>query len=141
MKIVSGTRSPREFTSVEECVEDTIVEVGNHIVLGAPLGLGKPNQLVNAFFRRAVRDPSLRLTILTALSLEKPKPASDLEERFLAPYLARHYGDYCELEYVQALRAGTLPSNALEHPHTPKAIVLQHLLLLELEEQGYLRAA
>jgi len=28
----------------------------------------------------------------------------------------------------------------LEHPHTPKEVILQHLLVMELEEHGYLRA-
>ena len=50
---------PREFSSVEACVEQVIASVGKDIVLGAPLGLGKPNQLINAFFRRAKDDPTL----------------------------------------------------------------------------------
>jgi len=105
----------REFSTVEACVEYAIAAVGKEIVLGAPLGLGKPNQLVNAFFRRAKEDPSVRLTIFTGLSLERPKPASDLEARLLEPYLARHFGDYCELEYMRAMRAGTLPDNVCVH--------------------------
>ncbi len=107
--------APRDFSTVEACVEHAIAAVGKEIVLGAPLGLGKPNQLVNAFFRRAREDPSITLTIFTGLSLEKPKPANDLEARLLAPYLARHFGNYCELEYMQAIRAGTLPSNVRVH--------------------------
>jgi len=107
--------APRDLGTVEACVEHAIGAVGREIVLGAPLGLGKPNQLVNAFFRRAAQDPSIRLTIFTGLSLEKPKPASDLEAKLLDPYLARHFGDYCELEYMQAIRAGTLPPNVRVH--------------------------
>jgi len=106
---------PREFTSVEACVEQVIASVGKDIVLGAPLGLGKPNQLINAFFRRAKDDPALRLTIYTALSLEKPRPSSDLEARFLEPFVARQFGDYVELEYMRAIRAGTLPPNVIVH--------------------------
>ena len=107
--------TPREFSTVEECVEHALAEVGNEIVLGAPLGLGKPNQLVNAFFRRASEDPSIRLTIFTGLSLERPRPSDDLEARLLEPYLARHFGTYCELEYMRAIRAGTLPPNVTVH--------------------------
>lgn len=109
------SNTPRDLSTVEECVEHAIARVGKDIVLGLPLGLGKPNQLVNAFFRRAREDPSIRLTIFTGLSLEKPKPASDLEARLLEPYLARHFGNYCELEYMQAIRAGTLPPNVCVH--------------------------
>ena len=107
--------SPRDVSTVEACVEHALAAVGKEIVLGVPLGLGKPNQLVNAFFRRAAGDPSIRLTIFTGLSLEKPKPASDLEARLLDPYLTRHFGDYCELEYMQAIRAGGLPPNVRVH--------------------------
>ncbi len=107
--------SRRDLSTVEACVEHALAEVGKEIVLGVPLGLGKPNQLVNAFFQRAAEDPSIRLTIFTGLSLEKPKPASDLEARFLDPYLARHFGDYCELAYMRAIRAGTLPPNVRVH--------------------------
>jgi acyl-CoA hydrolase len=107
--------APREFSTVEACVEHAIAEVGKEIVLGTPLGLGKPNQLLNAFFRRAREDPSIRLTIFTGLSLEKPKPASDLEARLLDPYLVRHFGDYCELDYMRAIRADTLPPNVRVH--------------------------
>ncbi len=107
--------TPREFTDVETCVDQAIAVVGKKIVLGAPLGLGKPNQLMNAFFRRAAADPSIDLTIFTALSLEKPKPASDLEARFLDPYLDRHFGSYVELDYMKAIRARALPRNITVH--------------------------
>ena len=60
--------TPREFSTVEACVDAVIATLGKDIRLGAPLGLGKPNQLINAFFRRAKDDPSLSLAIYTALS-------------------------------------------------------------------------
>ena len=40
---------------------------GDQIVLGMPLGMGKPNPLANAMYRAASADPDLSLTILTAL--------------------------------------------------------------------------
>jgi len=109
------SRWPKEFTTVDECVDAVIAAVGPKIVLGAPLGLGKPNQLMNAFFQRARRDPSIHLTIFTALSLEIPKPESDIEERFLTPFIERHFGSYVELDYMRAIRAGDLPRNVVVH--------------------------
>ncbi len=100
-----------KFTEVEQAVEATIKRVGKNLVLGLPLGLGKPNQLVNAFFRKAVNDPSIHLRIITALSLEKPRPKSEVEARFLVPFVERLFGDYHELEYMQALRKNALPPN------------------------------
>lgn len=93
-----------------------ILAVPGPIVLAAPLGLGKPNQLLNAVYRAIAAQPSRPLQILTALSLTPPKPSSDLERRFLEPFLARHFGsDYPVLEYVQALKSGSLPSHIKVH--------------------------
>jgi len=99
------------LSDVEQCVEQTIEMVGKHIVLGLPLGLGKPNQLANAFYRRAVNDSSISLRILTALSLEKPRPKNDMEAKFLVPFVERLFGDYEELEYTKAVRNKSLPDN------------------------------
>lgn len=96
---------------VESAVEAILERVGRNIVLGVPLGLGKPVPLVNALYRRAVADPSIRLRILTALSLEKPRGASALERAFLEPFVARVYGDCPDLDYLPALREDRLPPN------------------------------
>jgi len=85
--------------------------VGRRIVLGLPLGLGNATHSANALIARAAADPSIHLTIFTALTLEKPRPSSDLERRFLAPVVERLFGDWPELAYARALRAGTLPPN------------------------------
>jgi acyl-CoA hydrolase len=106
---------PREISTVESCVDYALSELGNQIVLGAPLGIGKPNQLVNAFYRRACSDPALRLVIFTGLSLERPRATDDLEARLLEPYFARHFGNYCDLEYMGDIRRGTLPPNVQVH--------------------------
>ena len=66
---------PEILTDVGECVDAVLRRVGPRIVLALPLGIGKPTPLVNEFFRRALRDPSINLTILTALSLLKPVAA------------------------------------------------------------------
>ncbi|HET7651121.1 MAG TPA: acetyl-CoA hydrolase/transferase C-terminal domain-containing protein [Gammaproteobacteria bacterium] len=99
------------LTELDACVDAVIARVGKRIVIGTPLGIGKPNHLLNAFYRRAQADRSLSLKIMTALSLEKPGWHSDLERRFLEPFVQRQFGDYPELDYMQALHAGTLPPN------------------------------
>ena len=102
---------PAIYQSAEKCVDDVIKRVGKNIVLGMPLGLGKANHVANALYRRAAKDPNMNLTIITALSLERPSPSSELERRFLEPFIERIFGGYVDLEYVKALRKGALPSN------------------------------
>lgn len=102
------TRFHPDADSVADAI---IAEVGKNIVLGLPLGLGKANHIANALYERAAADPSIRLTIFTALTLEKPRAKSELERRFIAPVIERLFGDYPELAYAQALRHGTVPNN------------------------------
>jgi acyl-CoA hydrolase len=97
--------------SVQECVDRTIATVGNHLVVGAPLGLGKPVQLMNAFYERALADASLNLHFVTALCLELPRPSSELEAKLSDPILERLFGDYEELAFIGPFRDGTLPEN------------------------------
>jgi len=96
---------------VEECVDAVIKKVGKKIILGLPLGLGKPNNFVNELYNRAKKDKSIELTICTALSLERPAWSSDLERRFLEPFVKRLFDGYVDLEYVKDMRGGTIPSN------------------------------
>ena len=102
---------PIYYQNVEKCVDEVIKRVGKNIVLGMPLGLGKANHVANEFYRRAEEDPSLNLTIITALSLERPEPNTELERRFIGPFIERVFGGYIDLAYVKALRKGELPSN------------------------------
>lgn len=99
------------LSSVTQCVEETIAVVGPHLVLGAPLGLGKPVQLMNAFYQRVAGDSSLSLHIVTALCLEVPKPSSPVEEHLAGPIMQRLFGDYEELAFLAPYRAGNLPGN------------------------------
>lgn len=107
----NGHLMPELFDDVGECVEATLRRVGKRIVLALPLALGKPVPYVNELCRRALRDPSIELQIFTALSLRKPVASSDLERRFLEPFVERVFGNFPELDYVEAVRNGTLPSN------------------------------
>ena len=103
--------APQLFDDAGECVEATLRRLGNRLVIGAPLAIGKPNALLNEFYRRAAQDPNVSLTLVTALSLNKPVGRSDLERRFLGPFVERVFGDYLDLDYVKAARAGRLPPN------------------------------
>ena len=97
---------------VDACVERILAWAGTDLRVAAPLGLGKPNVLLNALYRCAVAQPGLTLHVFTALSLTRPAAGSELERRFLEPFLERHFGaDYPDLEYAEARRAGRLPAN------------------------------
>ena len=76
---------PTMFTDADAIADDIIRDVGRKLVVGLPLGLGKANHIVNALYARAVADRSIDLTFFSALTLEKPKPSSLLEARFITP--------------------------------------------------------
>ena len=95
-----------------EAIIDRIIDkVGNNLVVGTPLALGKPNHLLNALYNRARKDPGLKLKIFTALSLDKPKGESLLEKRFFEPLSERIFGDYPDLDYERDRQANALPPN------------------------------
>jgi len=102
---------PIRTASLSEAVEAVIRRSGERIVCGAPLGLGKPVPLLNALYARVVSDSALSLSIVTALSLEVPRGASDLERRFLEPITRRIFAGVPELDYVRDQRAGKVPPN------------------------------
>jgi acyl-CoA hydrolase len=102
---------PQMFDDVGEIVEEALRRVGKRVVLALPLGIGKPNLIANEFFRRARADPSLDLTIFTALSLRKPTGSSPLEKAFIDPLVARVFGDYPDLDYLSAIRRDEVPPN------------------------------
>jgi len=109
--------SPVKYSSVDQAADEIIRRTGGKIILGIPLGLGKPNQLVNAIYQKVQSNPQFSLTIYTALSLARPGSAgkSDLEKRFLQPFVDRVFGDYIELDYLQARRREMLPANITVH--------------------------
>src|SRR6185312_1744937 len=99
------------YDSAEKVADDIVRDVGKKIVLALPLGLGKGNNIANALYRRAVADPSISLTIFTALTLEKPHPKNEIERRFIEPVIERLFGGYPDLLYAKAIRDGSLPKN------------------------------
>jgi acyl-CoA hydrolase len=101
----------RSFADADRLADAIIEKVGKTIVLALPLGLGKASHIANTLFARAVADPSIHLTVFTALTLEKPHARNEIERRFLGPLADRLFAGYPELAYAAAVRAGTLPAN------------------------------
>jgi acyl-CoA hydrolase len=99
------------FDNADRLADAIIERVGRNIVLALPLGVGKANHIANALYARAVADPSLHLTIFTALTLEKPRPRQELERRFIGPISRRLFDGYPDLAYAAPLRQGKLPRN------------------------------
>jgi acyl-CoA hydrolase len=104
-------RSEETLSSIDAAVDRVLDTIPGDVVLGIPLGIGKPNPFVNALYARIKANPARRLRIVTALSLERPVGHSDLERHFLAPLVERVFADYPDLQYVKDLRAGHLPPN------------------------------
>ncbi|MEY4512086.1 MAG: hypothetical protein RLZZ450_4208 [Pseudomonadota bacterium] len=103
---------PPEFLhDADACVDRILSRVGPRIVLGTPLGIGKPIALLNALYRRAKADPALSLDIITALSLNAPRGKSELEQRFYEPIRERVWGRVPRLEYLDDSDAHRLPAN------------------------------
>lgn len=128
--------TPVRLDDPDELIDRLIERLGRDLRVGLPLGLGKPNRLVNALYQRAREDASLRLTLYTALTLEVPSPGDGLRKRLAGPILERLYGaDYPHLEYQRDLRRGQLPDNVRVHEFffTPA-----RLLDVEAAQRGYL---
>jgi acyl-CoA hydrolase len=109
------------------CAKLMADRLGPHLCVAAPLGLGKPHGLLNALYRLTVADPARSLTIYTALSLTRPQPKPGLEQRFLAPFLERHFGgDYEDLDYALAEARHALPDNVAVHEFYLQSGALLH---------------
>lgn len=103
--------TPQILDTVEQCVDYIVQRLGKQLRVGLPLGLGKPPELINALYLRAKSDPSIDLTILTALSLEKPVAGSAIEAAFLKPFVERVWADCPDLLYAVDVTKGKLPPN------------------------------
>jgi acyl-CoA hydrolase len=96
---------------LDQVVDSVVEALDKNIVMGIPLGIGKPAQFVNALYARAKKDPSIKLRMITALSLERPKPSPGLEARFLEPVFERLFDGYVGLDYVEDLKKQQIPDN------------------------------
>lgn len=101
--------------TLEACVDMVLSTVGPRLVVGTPLGLGKPMELLNAFYRRARADPDLELVLITGLTLLPPRPRGELERRLLDPILERVFGGCPLPAWEEARRADRLPPNVRVH--------------------------
>jgi acyl-CoA hydrolase len=95
----------------EAAAKKIIERVGRKVVIGAPLGIGKTIGLLNALYRMAEADPTLDLTIITALTLARPDYTNELEKRLVAPLLDRMLTNYEDPLYEAARMAQRLPNN------------------------------
>ncbi|MCB9493894.1 MAG: hypothetical protein H6681_00435 [Desulfobacteraceae bacterium] len=106
-----SNKGPVVFNDPDKIADFVIEKAGKNIVLCMQLGLGKPNNIANALYRKAKSDPSIKLKIITALSLEPPGWSSDLERRFMEPLVERIWGGYVELDYARDVRLRQIPPN------------------------------
>lgn len=100
---------------IDQAVETLLERHGPDLRVGLPLGLGKPNRLINALYDRVREDGSLKLAIYTALTLERPRAPGGLEGRLAGPVIERLFDGYPELRHQRDLRAGRLPVNVAVH--------------------------
>jgi acyl-CoA hydrolase len=103
-------------TDTEACAQHIAGWLGPDLRIAAPLGLGKPHELLNALYQLTVKDTTRSLRLYTALSLTRPQPKPGLEARFLEPFLQRHFGaDYVDPQYALDQARDVLPSNVEVH--------------------------
>jgi len=122
---------------LEDGVRELLARLGNDLRIATPLGLGKPNALLNLLYARAKADPGLKLTLSTALSLNPPSPREDLARRFFLPFRDRQWGrDYPVLEYARDAEAGKLPSNVRVHEFYFQAGVALHSPAMQRDYQS-----
>lgn len=102
---------PAYYHNNKQALDHLVSLAGRQLRLATPLGIGKPNALLNALYQRVKADHSLSLDIYTAITLKKPAANSELEAALLNPIVARWYGDYPDLDYACDLAANKLPAN------------------------------
>ena len=103
--------SRNRYRSIEPYLDEIINRLNKNICVEIGCGIGKPVNFINALYRRAKRDPSIDLTLLSALSLEKPASRNPLEKRLLEPIITRLFNNTLDFEHVVDLRANRLPDN------------------------------
>ena len=114
-------------TDTEACAHYLAGELGPDLRIAAPLGLGKPHGLLNALYRLTGADPARSLRLYTALSLTRPQPAPGLEQRFLGPFLERHFGaDQVDPQYALDQARDALLPNVEVHEFYMQSGALLH---------------
>jgi len=120
--------SPKQrFTDTEECVQLIAERLGADLRIAAPLGLGKPHDLLNALYRLMQADTWRSMTLYTALSLTRPQAKPGLEARFMQPFLDRHFGVDCiDPQYAVDQARNALPPNVAVHEFYMQSGALLH---------------
>ncbi|WP_200935583.1 acetyl-CoA hydrolase/transferase C-terminal domain-containing protein [Rhodanobacter sp. Soil772] len=104
------------YVDTDACAGYLADRLGPHLRVAAPLGLGKPHGLLNALYRLVAADSGRSMRLYTALSLTRPQPAPGLEQRFLGPFLERHFGaDAVDPQYALDQARDALPANVEVH--------------------------
>ncbi len=99
------------YSDVKNSVDDVLDYMGNEISFAMTLALGKPILFINELYRRAKEDSTIRLNIVTALALERPRIKTEIEKRFMGPLVERIFHGTPEFEYMHDFRTGNLPKN------------------------------
>ena len=120
--------SPEQcHTDTDACAQQLAERIGPDLRVAAPLGLGKPHELLNALYRLTKADTSRSMALYTALSLTRPQPAPGLEARFVGPFVERHFGaDAVDPEYAVDQARNQLPSNVAVHEFYMQSGALLH---------------
>ena len=122
---LDSTTGPKQVAHVSEAVDYLIENIGTDLVVGTPLGIGKPIRLLDTLYERARRDPAVRIHFLTALTLAAPSFGSDLEKRLLEPVIRRVEGTSSTPQWVADLRSDEVPPGVKisEFYFSPGAVV------------------
>ena len=119
--------SSERLPDIAAVVARILAATGGHPRVAAPLGLGKPHDLLNALYAEVASRPETSLTIFSALSLTRPRAKPGLEARFLDPFLDRHLGrDFRGLDYAAAQARDALPANVHVHEFYLQSGALLH---------------
>jgi len=102
---------PIQTADFNDCLNYLHNQLGNQWLAGTPLGIGKPNPLINYLYQYVKNNPDIEMSLFTALSLEVPSGDSLLEQRFLKAFTERHFKGYPELDYLKDLKSNTVPDN------------------------------
>lgn len=109
------------YSDVKKSVDDVLEYMGNEITFAMTLALGKPVLFINELYRRAKQDSGIKLNIVTALALERPRVKSEIEKRFMTPLVDRIFEGTPEFDYMHDFRSGSLPENVKVYEFFSKA--------------------
>lgn len=95
----------------QQVAKELLNDVGNTLIIGVPIGIGKPIYLLNVLYEMACANLNIKLTIITGLTLARPAFKPGLEQSFAEPILQRLTTGYVDPLYELDRRRQALPSN------------------------------